>query len=237
MSMVKTRSSRFLAVFLFLGGLLMALGAVTASATEVVVLRSGNAPAGNPDPSITMLVGSGGAPLSPNLFTTADFDSACTGPNAMIALQPISVWAQQLACDPLAQWIGIDAFNTPASVLFCQPFDLQTCCIDHATLTFCWVVDDGLGDYPGAGGPNTDGVYLNGVAVTPSISGGNYATETTMVADVTGLVQCGANRLEVYNRDLGFAVSGVMYSATIEVEGCPTSTEHSTWGSIKSMYR
>jgi hypothetical protein len=218
-----------------LGAFLLIQNAETASASEVVLLRSGNAPLGNPDPYITMWAGPGGVPLSAVPFTPADFDSACHGPNAVVAV-PASVWAQQLTCDSLAQWIGLGLNPLPGSALFCYPFDLQTCCISRATLTFCWVVDDGLGDYSGTG-PNPDGVYLNGVAVTPSISGGNYATETTVVADVTGLVQCGGNRFEVYNRDVGFAVSGVMFSATISVEDCQTSTETSTWGSIKSLYR
>lgn len=235
MSVVFARSLRISTIALVTGVFLFIQGAGSASAVEVVTLRSGNAPAGGLDPQITMLVGVGGAPLSANPFTQADFDSACTGPNAVVVF-PISVWAQHLPCDPLAQWIGIDPFASPASTMFCQPFDIQTCCIQRAMLTFCWVADDVIGD-AFYGGPNPEGVYLNGVPVSPSIDGGSYANETTVVADVTGLVHCGLNRLEVYDRDAGFSVSGVMYSATIEVEECVTSTETSSWGAIKSMYR
>ena len=223
---------------LLLGVLALGVGlnAATAIASEVIVLRSGNAAVGLPDPSITMLAGSGGAPLSAAPFTSADFDAACSTTSAIV-VQPHPLWLQALNCDPLAKWIGIDPVGTPASALYCYPFNVETCCISRATLSFCWVSDDNIGDTL-AGGPNPAGVYLNGVAVSPSIFGGNYATETQApLTDITDLLLCGSNRLEVYNRDIGYAVSGVMFSATIEIEGCPSPNESSTWSTIKSLYR
>jgi len=191
---------------------------------------------GLPDPLINVLVGSGAAPLDSVPFTSTHFDAACSVRSAFVC-QPHGAWASSLPCDPLAKWVGIDPVATPASALYRQGFNLETCCIEKATLSFCWTADDVLGD-AFSGGPNPDGVYLNGVAVSPSINGGNYAAQTVVLsADVTGLVHCGANRLEVYNRDLGFIVSGIMYSATIEVTPCSTPTENSTWGVIKNQYR
>lgn len=226
----------FFPTALVLGVCLNILNVGPAAANEVLVLRSGNAAIGLPDPLVTMLVGPGGAPLSAAPFTSAEFDSACSTTNAIV-VQPPTPWLSSLECDPQAKWVGIDVFGTPVSALYCHNFYVETCCIDNASLSFCWVSDDNLGD-ASAGGPNPDGVYLNGVPVTPSISGGNYATETqSPLTDVTRLLHCGNNRLEVYNRDIGYSVSGVMFSAKIEVVPCATPSQSSTWGTIKSLYR
>lgn len=221
------------------GVMLLVLGLVFVGNTafaEFVNLHSGNGPANSPDPLISVLIGSGGAPLSAAPFTTSDFAAACGGQNAMVVV-PISVWAQGLPCDPNAQWVGIDMYSTPASALYCQGFDVETCCIESATLNFCWVTDDGLGDAL-YGGSNPAGVYLNGIAVSPSIDGGNYGTETfSGPIDVTSLVHCGGNELQVYNRDAGYVVSGVMYSATIDIIECSTATEEASWSLVKPLYR
>lgn len=223
----------FLTVFTLVA--LGALGTGTATATEVIVMRSGNAPVGNPDPLITMLAGSGATPLSGNPFTPADFDLACDVTPAIVT-QPHPNWLQHLECDPAAQWIGTDGVATPASALYCYTFRIATECIAQANLSFCWATDDVLGDAI-SGGPNPDGVYLNGVPVSPSIAGGNYASDTVApLTDVTSLVAPGTNRLEVYNRDLGFVVSGVIFSATLEIEPCTTPVEKTTWGQVKSLF-
>jgi hypothetical protein len=230
------RTLGLLPIGMILGVCLSVLSAGTAAANEVVVLRSGNAAVGLPDPFITMLVGGGAAPLSSAPFTSADFDLACSTTSAFVA-QPHPAWLPSLPCDPLAQWVGTDPVATPASALYCYSFNLETCCIEHATLSFCWATDDILGD-PAGSGPNPDGVYLNGVPVSPSIFGGNYAAQTQApLTDVTNLLRCGPNRLEVYNRDLGFIVSGVIFSATIDVAGCATPAQSPSWGVIKSLYR
>jgi hypothetical protein len=209
-----------------------------ATANEIVVLRSGNAAIGLPDPFISMKVGVAGTPLSPIPFSAADFDDACTGSSAVV-LQPHPAWPAQLTSDPLAQWIGVDALRSPASALYCYNFDIETCCIDHATLSFSWIIDDHLGDYPLGSGPNPNGVYLNGVAVSPGIFGGwaGYGGVPPVVADVGGLLHCGSNRLEVYNRDVWYGASGVIFSARIEVDECAIPTERTSWGEIKSIYR
>lgn len=230
------RSERLVLSALAVAALQIAIGFGAALANEVIVLRSGNAAPGNPDPNITMLVGSGGAPLSAAPFTAAEFDAACSGPNAIVT-PGFSAWLQHLPCDPQAQWIGIDAFNTPASALYCYEFQVETCCIELAMLNFCWATDDALGDPAAWGGGNPDGVYLNGVAVNPSIFGGNYAAETVAAADVTSLLQCGTNRLQIYNRDAGFVVSGVIFSATLDIRECTVPVDQSSWGAIKSLYR
>lgn len=213
-----------------------ALGSSIAARAEVVVLRSGNAPVGNPDPQINMLVGTGATPLSVAPFGAADFAAACTGRSALV-INAHPAWGQQLQCDPLAQWVGTDPVGTPASALYCHNFNVQTCCIASATLNFCWSTDDALGDgiY---GGPNLDGVYINGVAVTPSINTGNYATQTQSgPVDVTALLQCGNNQLQVYNRDAALIVSGVIYNATFDIVECSVPNDAPSFGTLKSQYR
>ncbi len=215
---------------------LLALGGANPAAAETVVLRSGNAPVGNPDPQINMLVGAGATALSASPFTPADFAAACGGRSALV-ITPHPAWLQQLPCDPLAKWIGTDPVGTPASALYCQNFTVQTCCIQVAKMNFCWSGDDALGDgiY---GGPNLDGVYINGVAVTPSINTGSYAAETQAGGvDITALLQCGNNQLQIYNRDAALVVSGVIYSATIDIVGCTVPVEPTTFSRIKSLYR
>lgn len=208
----------------------------TAMAAEVVVLRSGNAPVGNPDPQINLLAGSGATPLSALPFTAADFSAACGGRSAIV-INPHPAWLQQLACDPQARWIGVDPFGTPTSALYCQAFDVKTCCIQSAILNFCWAGDDALGDgiY---GGPNLDGVYINGVPVAPSINTGSYAAQTQVGGvDVASLLHCGTNYLQIYNRDAALVISGIVYSAMIDITECAVPTQSTTIGQVKAIYR
>lgn len=214
----------------------MAAGLPTTAAAEVVVLRSGNAPVGNPDPQINLLAGTGGTPLSALPFTAADFAAACGGRSAIV-INPHPAWLQQLSCDPLARWIGVDPFGTPTSALYCQPFDVKACCIHSATLNFCWAGDDALGDgiY---GGPNLDGVYINGVPVAPSINTGSYAAQTQVGGvDVTALLHCGTNYLQIYNRDAAYTISGIIYHGVIDITECVVPTLPATIGQVKAHYR
>ncbi len=66
----------------------------------------------------------------------------------------------------------------------------------------------------------------------------SYGAETQVgPVDVTSLVHCGSNQLEVYNRDAGFSVSGVIYSATLEIVECNSPVSNSSWGAVKALYR
>lgn len=234
MSRTSYRTGPVPAIAFVLG--LLACVQVSPAAAEFIALRSGNGTLGGPDSQITMSTGSGGTPLSATPFAAGDFSAACGGRSAIIMF-PHSAWLQSLACDPLAQWIGPDMFGTPASALYCQPFTVQTCCIDKAYLSFCWSGDDALGDgiY---GGPNLDGVYINGVAVAPSINTGSYAAQTQVgPIDISSMIQCGTNYLQIYNRDAAFVVSGIIYSASIDITECTVPEETGSFGSIKALYR
>lgn len=119
------------------------------------------------------------------------------------------------------------------STLFAMDFDIpDPCCYDSATLDFCWMADDGLGDTV-----NPAGVYLNGVPLS-TITGGNFATPTTVNGvDILPLIHCGRNTLYVYNRDLGCAVSGAIWTAQLGLRECITPAHPSSWGGVKATYR
>jgi hypothetical protein len=131
--------------------------------------------------------------------------------------QPVSpysgFWLTSLPCDSQAQWIAVDSNRSARSILFAQPFEIPCRPVDGTvTLTFCWAVDDRLGDP--SGGPNPAGVYINGVPLP--ISGGSMGSQSTATVSVpASILNPGVNWLYVYVRDLGCAVSGVIYSATI----------------------
>ena len=206
-----------------------------AHATETIVLRSGGGYAfGANDPAWQYSAGPPTLPLSALPFTAADFNLALAGPPSVVVPPYGGFWLPSLQCDPVAQWISTTSNAGPNSALFGQIFGVKTCCVSHATLTFCWAADDYLGD-PAGGGPNPSGVYLNGNPLP--ISGGNYATENSVTVDVTGLLHCGANQLHVYDRDGAATVSGTMFSAFLSIEECPVPTKPETWGGLKATYR
>ncbi len=203
--------------------------------SETINMRSGGGYAyGQNDPAWTYLAGPAGVALSASPFTAADFAGALSGPMSVVVPPYGAFWLASLSCDPLAQWISVDAAAGPATALYGQSFGVQTCCITKATLNFCWASDDNIGDQL-YGGANPMGVYLNGVALP--FTGGSYATESTGSVDVAGLIHCGRNEIHVYNRDAAYVVTGAMFSVNIEIVGCPVRTEQSTWGSIKALYR
>jgi len=211
--------------------------AVPALATETIDMRSGGGYAiGATDPAWQYTLGPVSAPQQATPFTAADFNAVFSGPNAVVVAPYGSFWLSGLLCDGLSQWISVDANRGPASALFGQIFTVHTCCIQKATLSFCWASDDNIGDQV-FGGPNPQGLYLNGTPL--SFNGGSYATENGGSVDVTTLLHCSKNnQIHVYNRDAAAVVSGAMFSIHIEIEECgPLPTEPSTWGAVKSMYR
>jgi hypothetical protein len=224
-------SRRTLARLLLLAVVLVA---PTSADAVVLVLRSGNATPGNPDPLVSRydLANSCGVGW-PSAFTAAEFAAADAGPPAVVLSYIHPAWAPSLACDPLARWVGVAPGADPISTLFAIDFELpDRCCYDSATLDFCWMADDGLGD-----GVNPAGVYLNGTPLA-AITGGNFAAPTTVTGiDILPLVHCGTNTLYVYDRDVACAVSGAIWSAQLKLEECTTPARPSSWGGVKATYR
>ena len=154
-------------------------------------------------------------PLRPGLFTTADFAAACAGAPAY-EVTPASGLCTALNADPAARWIATSPFRTPVSAMYCQSFQIPGCGVQAASLKFSFCVDDRLGD-PSTD-PNPIGVYLNGQPI-PGFGGiGSQVTWTD--STIAPLLVAGTNQLQVYVRDTGASIAGVMYSATICYVAC-----------------
>ncbi len=197
-----------------------------AAADEVIFIRSGQvggipgAPGSAADGNCISSP-SGAMPLATAPFTTTGLlASACIGAQPFV-LQPVSSWVTALVGDPAAQWVhsDVDASNEgrpPRSVLYCYRFTVESPTVCHATIEFCWAVDDRLGDP--TGGVNPGGVYLNGTSLGPAFSGGTYSSESTVSATVTALVNPGSNTLVIYQRDTLNIASGLIFSARVVVQ-------------------
>lgn len=176
-------------------------------------------------------------------FQPAHFDGACAGPPAVVVdAEPYS-WTPTLPCDPDARWIASDIISGPGgncfgkrqSVLYCAEFSSASHCTMADSIVVCWAVDDYLGDPPAFPGPNPGGVYVNGVDLGPAFSGLGASTARTAVAYNVPL-NLGPNRLQIYQRDAGCGVAGLILSARIYT--CePVSVEPRSWGEIKLIQR
>jgi hypothetical protein len=181
-----------------------------------------------------------GQPILPTPFSSYDFDQACSGPYAVVAVPYTPVWVGELACDPLARWIApsVDpgsCFGAPLSVLYCAQFSLESQCTLADSIRVCWAADDFLGDQPSWPGPNPGGVYVNGVSLGPAFSGPGADQQYSAVAYNVPL-NAGSNSLAVYQRDAGCGISGLILSCTVYAGCGPTPTEQRSWGSIKAKY-
>lgn len=172
----------------------------------------------------------GSGPL--DVFNPGDFSNAKLGvgvPATVIA--PFSpIWFTNLSSviggDPDARWvnfaIGGDNLGTPGSALYAVPFDVTSTAISSATLTLECGVDDQLGDK--GSGPNFFGLYINdpskGLDDVPAC---NFATPTTSfhVIPPGWIIPNQTNYLFFYQRDTAAVVSGLIFSATITINGCP----------------
>jgi len=217
----------------------LALAGASNSGATTIQLRSGNVAPTNPEPAITVLVEPSTLCATPfaTLFTAADFAAADAGPPAW-SVPAHPAWGQSLWCDPLAGWISTAPGWPSRSALYSVPFNVPVpdpCCLESATLDFCWMADDILGDPAAAGGPNVLGVYLDGVPMP--IAGGNYSVGTRVIVDIKNYLHCGQNHLYIYNRDLGCAVAGINFSAQVNYKECFTPAKASTWGAVRALYR
>ena len=220
----------------------------TAASAETIVLRSGfiGGVPGSPgqiEDDIRDVVGTSCATALRNqVFTSADFADARNGPPAVVINAYSPPWIPSLECDPEARWINAvsdDGYGTPPySALYAMPFHVSSSSIVAATFAFCWAVDDRLGDWPiDAPGPNPIGVYLNGSPLNNDFStDGAMFEERVASMDVTSYLVPGNNTLYVYQRDQGCTVAGLIFNATISIEGT-TPVQIATWGRIKVTYK
>lgn len=205
-----------------------------AAATQTITLRSGQVGglpglAGQPDDIVTFLPNNPpGLPISGSPFTPGDFAGAASGGPAHV-INPIFPWTLTIS-DPQARWINFDGsfvnpdgspgsgLGTPGSCLYAVPFNITLASITNATLSLEFAVDDHLGDFSFGGG-NPDGLYINGIPT--GYAGGNYATPTFHFQNITSMVNPGLNYLYFYQRDLGVSISGLIFSARIDVVPAP----------------
>jgi hypothetical protein len=185
------------------------------NSVETVVVRSGSGL------GINRLVGPCCVPLpgtGPNgSFGATEFNAACQGPAASV-VTPFVSWCPSLPADPQARWISAFPARTAGSTLFCQTFTVDSDPIECASIDICFCADDRLGD-PAGNGANPIGVYINGAPVS-GLLGGGFLTETCLHADhIEPFLVQGTNTLHIYNRDLFATESGVIYSATITIQG------------------
>ena len=183
-----------------------------------------------------------GQPILSTAFQPADFDLACTGPQAVVITPYTPVWVGALDCDPDARWIAssvldlVTCWGAPLSVLYCAQFAVPADCAVADSVRICWAVDDFLGDQPSYPGPNPGGIYVNGGNLGPAFSGpGANPTYTAVAYNVP--LNGGTNSLAVYQRDAGCGIAGLILSAKVYTSCGTVPTGDRTWGSIKSMYR
>lgn len=227
------RAKRVSSLVLGIGALLSALPV----SAETIVIRSGQVgqSPGLPcqlDDTVRVIQVAGQSPAglgsldlySPVYFTT----------QAEVVLRN-GAWLQSLTSDPDARWINhranpanYCAGQEPRSVLYGVEFYVDSCiaATQAATIDLCWAADDLLGD-PSSGpnaGPHAVGVFLNGVPLDPSFGGGGIGVETCASQILpAGLLHSGPNTLHFYTRDTNAAVSGLLFSGTIEIDDtCPT---------------
>jgi hypothetical protein len=177
-------------------------------------------------------------PVTQPLFTAANYAAANSGfsPTVITPYFPPSIWATNLgALDPQARWINFEFTNNfygyPGSALYSAPFFVPGSGPIPATMTLKLAVDDYLGDWAVTGN-NPAGVHLNGVPLTPNFTAANYNTPTTYTKSV--ILNGGTtNYLQLYQRDVGSLVSGIIFSADFTIpnsNGCyPKPSGMSLW--------
>lgn len=199
------------------------------AAAETIIIRSGSTgnsplPVGSLWSSAHSLVAPGpniaAWPLAFSAPFNLGFNSACVSTTSPKVIAPAAGWVTGIPFAPNARWVSHNTFSQNdlkpgRSALICIPFTITTQVIGSAVLKFSWACDDILGDP--AGGPNTEGVYVNHGKC--GISGGSFSKVSSLSPTITGLVHPGLNNLFVYLRDTQGTNSGVIFSAVITV--CP----------------
>ncbi len=229
--------------------LLVLAAASAANAVEVITLRSGQvsgvpgAPGGLDD-IVTFSTSPGSGALSASPFVAADFNAAAA--NQAIVIAPVGVWLPALTFDPQARWIGTgflpnSNYGAPGSTIFRVPFNVSTVGITGATISVAWASDDTLGDTL-FGGANPEGAYLRDAfgTITPltPVTSGNYGAETVVLNyNITGAISTGANELFFYSRDQGFAVSGLLFGAELNIVPAPGAAALLGVGSMLTLRR
>lgn len=203
------------------------------SLAETITLRSGyDETAGTPlspgqlDTNVTYFAKPGSTtPLSTSPFS-AEYGWAAGGSPAVV-VNPYPGWIPSIS-DSDARWINFEIANgygRSGTALYAIPFTVTTPSPTFATLYFRWAVDDTTGDQTAPGnyhGPNPYGLYLNGAPLSYLPFGRFNMEQNTAISPIYNVVT-GTNILYVYQRDLHYQASGLIFSTTIEVAPEPAS--------------
>ena len=215
--MTKTIWTMTIAAILVAGLLAPAFTNNVYAVTQVITLKSGNAPVGNTDPQITMLSKGSVGPFGP--LTATDFAAADAGPNAWV-VSPHPAYKPHLTSNPTAEWISTTTTKSPITALYSQQFNVDNCRqVTSADLRISVLVDNQLGDI------SQEGVFINGNPVIGTkilgVIASNFQIDQNLGPfDVTSLVSPGANHLYTYMQDNG-VVGALQYSATLTIDCLP----------------
>lgn len=184
-----------------------------------IVLRSGQALPGQPDPNVRCLIGPQSGPFG-GPFTSPDFISARTGPNAQVLTSIAGGWPNTLPNDATARWI-----NSPANSTTLYAIDFQfTRSGTSAVFLIDFVADDLLGVAPSVSTNAVEGIYLNGVAIPYSGGIGTYYQSTRYeTQDLLPNLVNGTNTLYLYLHNTG-GRAGLLFRAELAQDRATSQT-------------
>lgn len=178
-----------------------------------IVLRSGQALPGQNDPNVRCLVGPQAGPFG-GPFTATDFQSARSGPNAVVLTSIAGGWPTTLPSDPTPRWINSPANSTALYAIDFTPTGTWT----SARFAIEFVADDYLGVPGSATTTAVDGIYVNGVAVPYSAGIGNYYQATVYeTLDIAPHLVAGTNTLYLYLNNTG-GRAGLLFRAELATD-------------------
>ena len=205
------------------------IGVTSASADQIINLYSGNGTVGGADSQINFLQG----PLDTGfgtVFTPADFTAASGGAAAtVINNHPAWITAASFNANAAttavpAQWIsnsatgGASFGDNGSSALYAIEFTITDTIISAASIDFDFAVDNLLGTTSPSFGVN-EGLFLNGVALSGSTSGGGFNSVFNFTrTDIAPLLVTGTNTLYMNLTDVG-GPAAMIFSTTITTEG------------------
>jgi hypothetical protein len=188
------------------------------SANQIITMHSGNGIIGGVDSDISMLVGP--ADTAFVSFAAGDFVNARGGQQAHIINRHPLWLAPSSFSDPTANWISTSSMGASegSSALFAIDFTITDAIVTSADIVFNFAADNRVG------GLTTDGLFLNGVALSGNTSGTGFASEITLTRnDIAPLLTTGLNTLYINLSD-GGGPSGLLFSTTITTVGSTPGT-------------
>ena len=205
------------------------LATAPAGADQIIELYSGNGTVGGADSQVTFAPGPIDTGFS-TVFTPGAFSAASTGAAATV-INNHPAWISAAAFNANAstaalpaQWIsnsptgGAQFGDNGSSALYAIEFTITDTLISSASIDFDFAVDNLLGATTPSQGAN-EGLFLKGVALSGSTSGGGFSPVLNFTrTDIAPLLVTGVNTLYINVTDVG-GPAGLIFSTTINIEG------------------